>query len=298
MSLTNILLIIVIVLNSLGLYFLTGNSLSVANMTIDPLDVKGAILSVEYDKAWGKEIYDLLAKAQQLSLNDPQNPSNLKAMKQYIESFGTRTAQQTEDTGTTDNSPALTLTGEKLSKIVDGSSIEWNKDADILVIEYSDMECPFCVRQYHDTKLGPKLLEKYGDKISFAFKNNKGVNHPGTEAKAIGALCAKKVAWDDAYIKFYKIVMDGTTQSTGVYDVARIPEAAKLAWADEKKWKDCYDSKATSALFEQETAEAQGFNLGGTPGTLILNVKTWEYATVEWAYPLDTFTQKIDQLMK
>lgn len=55
------------------------------------------------------------------------------------------------------------------------------------------MECPFCVRQYHQTKLEESLTKKYGDKIAFAFKNNRGVNHEGTEAKAIGALCAKKV---------------------------------------------------------------------------------------------------------
>lgn len=55
------------------------------------------------------------------------------------------------------------------------------------------MECPFCIRQYHSTKLFPTLLSQYKDKIGIAFKNNRGVNHPGTEAKAIAALCAKKV---------------------------------------------------------------------------------------------------------
>ncbi len=55
------------------------------------------------------------------------------------------------------------------------------------------MECPFCIRQYHVTELGKKLAAQYGKDVKFAFKNNRGVNHPGTEAKAIGLLCAGKI---------------------------------------------------------------------------------------------------------
>ncbi len=73
------------------------------------------------------------------------------------------------------------------------------------------MECPFCMRQYHDTKLFPTLLSQYGDKVSVAFKNNRGVSHKGTEAKALGALCAGKLGGDASYQKFYKGVMDKST---------------------------------------------------------------------------------------
>lgn len=90
-----------------------------------------------------------------------------------------------------------------------------------MAIEYSDMECPFCIKQYHDTKLQPSLSAQYGDKVAFAFKNNRGVNHPGTEAKALGALCAKQVGGDKAYIAFYHAVMDGTTQGNP-YPVAKL----------------------------------------------------------------------------
>ena len=92
--------------------------------------------------------------------------------------------------------------------------------------------------------------------------------------------------------------MDGTLNNGTIYDVAKLPEAAKAAGVDEAKWKTCFDNKETLSEFAAETAEAQSFNLGGTPGTLILNIKTGEYATVEGAYPYATFTQKINDLMK
>jgi protein-disulfide isomerase len=181
--------------------------------------------------------------------------------------------------------------------VISGAALEGNASADIAVIEYSDMECPFCIKQYSDTKLQASLKEKYGDKVVFAFKNNKGVNHPGTEAKAIAALCAKKVGGDKAYISVYHAIMDGTTQAS-LYPVADLPAAAKKAGIDVAKWQACFDKKETNSVFAAETLEANGFGLGGTPGTLILNVKTGKYATVEGAYPMASFAEKIDSLMQ
>ena len=91
--------------------------------------------------------------------------------------------------------------------------------------------------------------------------------------------------------------MDGTTQSA-VYPVASLPDAAKKAGVDMMKWQACFDKKETAAEFAAETLEANGFGLGGTPGTLILNVKTGKYATVEGAYPMASFSEKIDILMQ
>ncbi len=88
LSLTHILLIIVILFQSCALYLLTGNSVpSFGDITIDPLGIKRAVLEIEYDKVGGKTNYDIMTRAQQLSVNDPQNPSNIANMKKYVESF-------------------------------------------------------------------------------------------------------------------------------------------------------------------------------------------------------------------
>lgn len=178
-SFTHVILVILVLLNAAGLYLLTGNSFSLpGSISIDPVGIKKAILEVEYDKAGGKENYDLLAKAQQLSMNDPQNPSNLEAMKKYIASFGTGGTKINAPTTTTPTSPTdsgagTVLDATKISKVLSDAVVEGNKNADILVVEYSDMECPFCIKQYQDTQLWKKLQAQYGDKVKFAFKNNR-----------------------------------------------------------------------------------------------------------------------------
>ncbi len=157
------------------------------------------------------------------------------------------------------------------------------------------MECPFCIKQYQDTKLQTSLKAQYGDKVAFAFKNNRGVNHSGTEAKALASLCAKTVGGNKAYAAFYHAIMDGSTQSNP-FAVSKLPDIAKNIKIDVKKWQTCVDTKATLSQFEAETSEAKKYNMGGTPGTLLLNVKTGKYATVEGAYPISEFTQKIESI--
>ncbi len=291
---TPILLGVLIVLNVFGLFLLTGNSFSLpSSISVDPVWVKKALLEIEYSKVGGKANYDIMTQAQNLSVNDPQNPSNIEAMKKYISTF----ASGTKAPIATPTTPAVgaTLTPTDVAIILSGASIEGSKTADIIAIEYSDMECPFCIKQYHDTKIQESLKAQYGNKVAFAFKNNRWVNHPGTEAKALGALCAKKLGGDTAYTGFYHAVMDGTQQGSP-YPVSKLGDIAKKLSLDATKWQSCVDNKDTLAIFTAETAEANKYGMGGTPGTLLLNVKTGKYTTVEGAYPFSSFTDKITSI--
>jgi protein-disulfide isomerase len=111
-----------------------------------------------------------MTQAQQISVNDPQNPSNIAAMKKYIaESQGKKPAPEADTT----TPVGATISPADLAVILSGAALEGNKSADIVAIEYSDMECPYCIKQYHDTKIQESLRAQYGDTVVFAFKNNK-----------------------------------------------------------------------------------------------------------------------------
>ena len=261
--------------------------------------VRNILLQIEYDKVGGRANYETLNYAQRLSLTDPQNPSSLIHMQEYINSFsgGTKTLTNTQSPEVQTGEMKSVSTGE-IATIKKDAAIEGKDTAKILVLEYSDMECPFCMKQYHDTKLLPALQAQYGDTVAFAFKNNRGVNHKGTEAKAIAALCAQKLGGNEKYIKFYKGIMDASTNEGGVSNVSDLPNIAKTVGLDITKWQTCVDKKETIALFQSQTSEAQKFGLGGTPGTLIVNIETGKYATIEGAYPYTQFSSTIDSLLK
>jgi hypothetical protein len=79
-STTNILVIILIVLNVLGLYLLTGNSVALpTSISVDPVGIKKAILEIEYDKVGGKANYDIISKATMIQMTE-----QIPQMEQYI----------------------------------------------------------------------------------------------------------------------------------------------------------------------------------------------------------------------
>lgn len=288
------LLCISVIFNIFSLYFLTGNSLKFSDQTqVDAFGIKKAILDVEYEKVGGREMYDLVNEASRMQIQEQKSQ-----LEQYI-----KTKWGSVGTTTTTPEPGATLTQEEMDTLKSDAVIEGSKDAQIMVIEYSEMECPFCAQQYHDTQIQKKLIAQYGDKVNFTYKNNRGVNHPGTEAKSLWLLCAGKLGGNEAYVKFYTYVMDNTTlrpqkRDGTVLAVEKLPEAAKAAGVDVAAWQKCLDSKETLADFSRQTLEAQKFGLWGTPGTLILDTKTGKYQTIEWAYPYETFVAKIDSLLK
>ena len=283
-------LLISMALNVVALYLLMGYSLSFSQAD-DTLGIKRAILEVEYDKVGGKENYDMLTQAQLI-----QFKQSLPQLKEFLKSQGGDVGDSTgsETTATTDK----VITADQKTKIASDAAYEGDKNATITVVEYSDMECPFCLKQYHSTQLKEKLLAQYGSGVNFVFKNNRGVNHPGTEPKAIASLCAQKVGGELAYIQFYNTILEKSPDGNNVYPVSKLADIAKDLKLDMKQWQKCYDNKETQDMFASQTAEAGMFNLNGTPGTLIVNNITGKYDTVEGAYPYESFTQKIDELMK
>lgn len=256
------------------------------------------ILSNEYQKAGGKENYELLTKAQQLQMED-----QLPQIKQFIESKeGKKPNTENTSTGSESAVPsaatkAKTLTQDEIVAIKKGAYIEGNKDATITLVEYSDLECPFCIRQFKDETI-KKAHAKFGDKINSIFKNFRGVPHENSEAEANALLCAGEIGGTDKYVAYYNAIFTRTNggNGTGFSKDALLPLAKELK-IDGAKFQSCVDSKKNIARFDAETAEGSKLGVQGTPGTVVINNKTGEYELIAGAYPVSEFERIINKLL-
>lgn len=122
-------------------------------------------MGIEYEKVGGKKNYDLLQEANIIQLEQ-----QLPQIEEYIQaSNGTNTGSATE---TTDQNKG-TFTQEEVANLLKDAYVEGNVDADIVFIEYSDMECPFCIRQEVETKPYDAIQAQFPDLVSHVFKNNR-----------------------------------------------------------------------------------------------------------------------------
>ncbi len=78
---------------------------------------------------------------------------------------------------------------ENMKKISIGNRpIRGSKDAKVVVVNYDDLECPFCSKMHQ--VLFPELLKEYGDRVEFVYKDYPLTEiHPWATHAAVDANC-------------------------------------------------------------------------------------------------------------
>ena len=185
----------------------------------------------------------------------------------------------------------LILENEKLEEIKEAAYIQWNPDANITWIEYSDLECPFCARLHTDGTPG-KIKELYGDDINLLFQHFPLGFHANAKTWAEIAECLGEQQWVDA---FYALI-EKSFQAGNSNKSFLIDEAVALG-ANEAQIKICLDNKSYSEKVDTQMSRGtQLFWVTGTPGNVLINTKTGEYEVLSGAYPAASFEEIINRL--
>ena len=172
---------------------------------------------------------------------------------------------------------------EKIS--LKGEPFKGGANAKVIIVEYSDFQCPFCTRGY--ATIENEVLKTYGDKVKFYYKHFPLAFHKWAEAGAIGAECAKDQK-ADAYWKIYSGLFDQQQQITPENVKEKCLAMLDGTGVDKKKWEECFDGKKTADRVKAQMAEGQSVGVSGTPG-FIINGRL-----VSGAQPFATFKAIID----
>ncbi len=146
-----------------------------------------------------------------------------------------------------------------------------NPNAKVVVVEYSDYQCPFCKRAFE--QLERKLLEQYGDKIKFVYKHFPLTQiHPWAMKAAIGMACVDKVAGNKAYWKVYEKIFTNQQQinKDNIRDkFGEFLDAAGLS-KEKKQILACLDKEETRDIVQKDLQEGQSIGVNSTP-TFVIN---------------------------
>ncbi len=158
---------------------------------------------------------------------------------------------------------------------VTGRPIRGNPAAKVTVINFDDLECPFCARM-HET-LFPSTIEHYKDKVRFIYKDDPLVAiHPWAMHAAVDANClAAQNA--DAYWTFVDYLHSHGQEVTGedrnvtksFATLDRIThEHAVAAKLDVAKVDACV-AKQDETLVRASAKEADSLGVDGTPALFV-----------------------------
>ena len=288
--------------NSLSMWSLVVSAVTLLLVAVNTFGgnagVQKAIENVEAMKVGGAENYAIVKKIYASDAFKSSQKTSLEAAeKQMAGAAPTDTTTPPTDTTTppadTTTPPtadaAKKITAEQLAAIKAGGLWDGAKDGKIILLEYSDLQCPFCKR-HHDNGTIKSLLAKYDGKISHSFRNFPLSFHPYALPGANAVLCASDQGGAEMYYKFIDAVF--TKDLTAESILTDVATDLKL---DLAKYNDCMAQKPHAAQITAETNEGQTlFAVSGTPGNVMINTETLEWVAVAGAYPASEFEKTLD----
>lgn len=164
-------------------------------------------------------------------------------------------------------------------------NVRGNQNAAVTVIEYSDFECPFCLRFQSTIE---QIYNEYKDKALFVYRHFPLRSlHPEAQKAAEASECAAEQG------KFWemhdKIFAANAAQNMSVEQWKKEATALGL---NASKFNDCLDSGKFASKVAQQQAGGQAAGVQGTPTTFVNG------QLVNGAVPYEQVKAVIDQALQ
>ena len=179
--------------------------------------------------------------------------------------------------------------------ITQADHVRGDLSAPVQVIEYSDLECPFC-KDFHATMID--VFAKYGadNKIVWAYRHYPLEQlHQQAFTEALASECVAKEGGEAAFWKFVDNVFAVTKSNDGL-DLKTLPTLAEAAGAPKLKFNTCMASKATEALVREDMQSGSKAGIKGTPFSIVISPAGNKY-TIEGAYPIAQVEATIEKAL-
>jgi len=155
-------------------------------------------------------------------------------------------------------------------------------DAPVVLVEYTDFQCPYCGKVQPTLE---KLRERYGDSIRMVFKNLPLAMHQQAAFAAEAALCAGD---QDGFWPMH----DWLFANHSAINREAVLAQAKEQGLDVEALTSCIDEGRHKAEIQADAKEANSFGITGTPGFAVNG------RLLTGAQPLESFVKVIDDELR
>jgi protein-disulfide isomerase len=151
--------------------------------------------------------------------------------------------------------------------------------ATVEVIEFSDFQCPYCLRAH---PIVAQVLQTYGDRIRFVYRNFPLPNHPDARPAAEAGDCA---AEQGKFWPYYDRLFDHQDQLS----VPDLKQHAAVLGLDAARFTACVDSRKYKNEVDADIAAGNDVGVTGTPAFFING------RPLDGAQPFEAFKAIIDE---
>lgn len=191
-------------------------------------------------------------------------------------------------------STSLTPSIEKVKPISKEDHILGNAKALVKIIEFSDLECPYCKEFYLTTK---QILAAYDNKIAVVFRHYPIAQlHSKAKREAEASECAAELGGENAFWNYLDKVFEITPSNNGL-DPNLLPQIAEDIGLDKTKFQACLESGKYANRVESQIKDALNSGARGTPYSIVIGPDNKKYS-IPGALPLDSLKPLFDEIVK
>ncbi len=189
-----------------------------------------------------------------------------------------------------------TTTANLLRTISTTDHIQGNPNADIVIVEYSDTECPFC-KNFHESL--QQIMSEYGKngKVAWVYRHFPiSQLHSRAFKEAEATECVADLGGEDKFWQYLSMIYSKTT-SNDTLDPAQLPVFAKAIGVDVTAFNTCVSTGKYTAKVQADYDDAIKSGGKGTPHSILIT-KDGTKTPVEGALPYVLLKNTIDEMLK
>lgn len=204
-------------------------------------------------------------------------------------SYGLATMKK--DDGSTTNKETNAKNTILVDPVSSDDHILGNVNAPITLIEYSDYQCPYCVKHYPTMK---KLISEYDGKVRWVFRSFPLPFHQAAKkaSEASEAAGAQGKFWEYSD----KLIENSTAEGKGLEEADLIKYAQDLGLNMDQFKADLSSGKYATKI-EKDLTSGEKAGVKGTPATFLID-KNGKTELISGALSLSQLKQKIDETLR
>lgn len=205
---------------------------------------------------------------------------------------GNQVAVAPSDSGTGDTGTEVV---NKAVRPVDANDhILGNPNAPIVIVEYSDYDCPFC-KNYHDTMT--RIMNDYGStgQVAWVYRHFPIEQlHPNAAGIALASECVADLGGNEAFWTFSDLVF-GEREVNAQTNVTKLTNYAERAGVTGADFDKCVEEGRFIDKVNEDFADAANAGAQGTPYSLVL--VGGQQGVINGAQPYEAVKQIIETLI-
>ena len=197
------------------------------------------------------------------------------------------------------NASAIKSSTINIDPVTIDDHIRGTPDAPITIVEFSDLECPFC-KIFHGTM--QKIMEEYGKtgKVAWVYRHFPLSIHPKSPRESNASECAYEQGGNEKFWQYVDKVFS-ITPSNNQLDPLQLPIIAKDTGLDLVKFNTCLDSGKYNEKIQKNYQDGIRVGIGsipdtGTPYSVLID-KKGNKIPIDGAQPYEAVKRLIDAML-